>query len=118
MLSCAPTAAAALSGSVDDDGLPNPPGAVTTTWSKVSGPGSVSFGNPNQLNTSAAFSDAGTTGGVVFPPNYTIGTFTNSNSVPVFDFSRVGALLNYYNLKDFGAKCDGSTDDAAAFAAA
>ena len=35
--------AAQLSGSVTDDGLPNPPGTTTITWSKVSGPGTVSF---------------------------------------------------------------------------
>ncbi len=45
--------AAALAGSVQDDGLLNTP---TTTWSKVSGPGTVTFGNPALLNTSAAFS--------------------------------------------------------------
>ena len=31
--------AASLSGSASDDGLPSPPAAFTTTWSKVSGPG-------------------------------------------------------------------------------
>lgn len=49
-----------LSGSVTDDNLPNPPASVTTTWSKVSGPGSVTFGSPNALQTSATFSTAGT----------------------------------------------------------
>ena len=49
-----------LDGTVSDDGLPNPPGAVTTTWSKVSGPGTVTFGNPNAVDTTASFSVAGT----------------------------------------------------------
>ena len=31
-------ASATLTGSVTDDGFPNPPGMVTTTWSQVSGP--------------------------------------------------------------------------------
>ncbi len=35
-------AGAALDGTVTDDGLLNP---VTTTWSTVSGPGTVTFGN-------------------------------------------------------------------------
>jgi hypothetical protein len=48
-----------LDGTVSDDGLPNPPGAVTTTWSKVSGPGTVTFGNANAVNTTASFSVAG-----------------------------------------------------------
>jgi hypothetical protein len=44
---------------VTDDGLPNPPGAVTTTWSKVSGPGTVTFGNASARATTATFSTAG-----------------------------------------------------------
>jgi hypothetical protein len=32
-----------LNGTVTDDGLPNPPAAVTTTWSKISGPGTYLF---------------------------------------------------------------------------
>ena len=35
-------------------------GRVTTTWSKVSGPGTVTFGNPNAVDTTASFSAAGT----------------------------------------------------------
>ena len=53
-------ASAALDGTVADDGLPNPPGALTTTWSKVSGPGTVTFGNANAVDTQASFSAAGT----------------------------------------------------------
>ena len=46
----------ALDGTVSDDGLPNPPGAVTLTWSKLSGPGTVTFGNANLVSTTASFS--------------------------------------------------------------
>ena len=53
-------AAANLNGTVTDDGLPNPPGAVTVTWSKVSGPGTVTFANPAAKVTTATFSTAGT----------------------------------------------------------
>jgi RHS repeat-associated protein len=52
-------ATAAFNGTVTDDGLPNPPAAVTTTWSKVSGPGTVNFTNVNSLVTSASFSQTG-----------------------------------------------------------
>ena len=52
-------AAATLNGSVTDDGLPNPPGTATATWSQVSGPGTVTFGNPNAPSTTASFSAAG-----------------------------------------------------------
>ena len=51
---------ASLDGTVTDDGLPNPPGAVTTTWTKVSGPGTVTFANPSAIDTNASFSTAGT----------------------------------------------------------
>ena len=53
-------ATAALSGTASDDGLPNPPAALTTTWSKVSGPGTVTFGNANALTTTSTFSVDGT----------------------------------------------------------
>ena len=48
-----------LNGSVYDDGMPVPPGIVTSTWSQVSGPGSVSFGDSSAVDTTAAFSDSG-----------------------------------------------------------
>ncbi|MGI9455951.1 MAG: DNRLRE domain-containing protein, partial [Aeoliella sp.] len=52
--------AAVLDGTASDDGLPTPPGAITTTWSVVSGPGSVTFGNASAIDTTADFSTAGT----------------------------------------------------------
>ncbi|HYJ68138.1 MAG TPA: hypothetical protein VEX15_10820 [Nocardioidaceae bacterium] len=51
-------ATAPLDGTVTDDGNPTPPGATTTTWSKVSGPGTVTFGT-NAVDTTATFSQAG-----------------------------------------------------------
>ncbi|NLX22364.1 MAG: SUMF1/EgtB/PvdO family nonheme iron enzyme [Phycisphaerae bacterium] len=50
---------ASLTGTVTDDGLPNPPGTVTTLWSKASGPGTVTFGNPADVATTASFSTVG-----------------------------------------------------------
>ena len=35
-------------------------GTVSKSWTKVSGPGTVTFSSPNALNTSATFSVAGT----------------------------------------------------------
>ena len=52
-------APAALSGSALDDGLPVPPGALTFSWSQVSGPGTTTFGTPSAAATSASFSTAG-----------------------------------------------------------
>ncbi len=51
---------ASLKGAFTDDGLPNPPGKVTVTWSKVSGRGTVTFANPVSAITTAAFSIRGT----------------------------------------------------------
>ncbi|NIP25266.1 MAG: hypothetical protein GWO38_15975, partial [Phycisphaerae bacterium] len=48
-----------LSGTASDDGLPDPPGALSVAWSVVSGPASVSFENPNSLSTTAAFNAEG-----------------------------------------------------------
>jgi Bacterial Ig-like domain len=48
-------ATANLVGTASDDGLPAP-ATLTTTWSKVSGPGTVTFGNANAKITTAAFS--------------------------------------------------------------
>ena len=52
-------AQATLDGTVTDDGLPNPPATVTTTWSKFSGPGTVTFGNASAVDTTATFSASG-----------------------------------------------------------
>ena len=49
-----------LDGTVSDDGLPNPPAAVTVTWSKQSGPGTVTFGDAGAVDTTASFSEEGT----------------------------------------------------------
>jgi hypothetical protein len=52
------SAAATLSGSVTDDLLPAP-SQITISWSRVSGPGTVTFSAPNAANTTATFSQAG-----------------------------------------------------------
>jgi len=45
--------AANLNGSATDDGFPNPPGALTYSWTVVSGPGTVTFANANAASTTA-----------------------------------------------------------------
>jgi len=52
-------AMANLDGTVTDDGLPNPPAAVATEWTKISGPGTVTFGDALAVDTTATFSEAG-----------------------------------------------------------
>ena len=52
-------ATASLDGTITDDGLPAPP-SLTSTWSRASGPGTVTFANPSVANTTATFSAPGT----------------------------------------------------------
>jgi len=49
-----------LTATVSDDGQPNPPGTLTFGWTRVSGPGTVTFSAPNSSTTNASFSAAGT----------------------------------------------------------
>jgi hypothetical protein len=50
-----PSNTAFLNGTVSDDGLPNPPGQLTLTWSQDSGPGTVTFSDANAENPTATF---------------------------------------------------------------
>jgi PKD repeat protein/glucose/arabinose dehydrogenase len=47
-----------LQGTVSDDGLPS--GVLNLLWSRVRGPGVVSFSSPNAQTTGATFTNAGT----------------------------------------------------------
>lgn len=49
-----------LSATATDDGLPAAPGVLTATWSKLSGPGIVTFSDAGARVTSATFSEPGT----------------------------------------------------------
>ena len=53
------SALADLDGTVTDDGLPAPPGTVTTVWSQMSGLGAVTFTDVNAVDTTASFSLTG-----------------------------------------------------------
>jgi RHS repeat-associated protein len=50
---------ATLDGAATDDGLPTG-STLAVSWSRVSGPGAVTFNNPNGAATAASFSEAGT----------------------------------------------------------
>ncbi|MCC5789699.1 MAG: carboxypeptidase regulatory-like domain-containing protein [Opitutales bacterium] len=49
----------ALSGTVEDDGLPEDPGEVTTEWLQIEGPAAVSFTEPGNLETDVEFTQSG-----------------------------------------------------------
>ncbi len=50
--------AVTLNGTVTDDGLPS--GVLIANWTKISGPGTVTFANPDAVDTTATFSAIGT----------------------------------------------------------
>jgi hypothetical protein len=52
-------ASVTLDATVSDDGLPTVPGRVAVGWSKVSGPGTVTFDNANAADTVTHFVQAG-----------------------------------------------------------
>ena len=74
----------ALRGVVTDDALPHG-SSVTSTWSVVSGPGTVVFANPNAAVTSASFTN---------PGNYTLRLTATDTEFIVSDDMIVTVLLN------------------------
>ena len=58
-LSISMTEVANLAASVSDDGLPNPPAALSLQWSKEDGPGMVTFGDEQTANSTVSFSEPG-----------------------------------------------------------
>ncbi len=72
-----------------------------------------------QTTLQAAMTAAGTNGAMVIPPTYA-GTdrFTNANGVKVTDLRSTGAQQTERSVKEFGAVCDGVTDDTNALQAA
>lgn len=54
-----PTDSVLLDGTVADDGLPIPPGLVSLEWSKVDGPGNLTFDDASLEDTQATFSEPG-----------------------------------------------------------
>lgn len=71
-------------------------------------------------NIQAAITDAGTNGSVVIPADYSgSDSFTNPNNVQIMDMrGDASAYRGLYNVRDFGAKPDDTTDDWAAIQAA
>ncbi len=78
---------ATLDGTVTDDGLPNPPGKVTSSWTKVSGPGTVTFGESTAVDTTATFSAAGI---------YVLGLTANDSKLT--DYDEVTITVNPANV--------------------
>jgi hypothetical protein len=106
---------AELNGIAGDDGLPNPPGVFSSTWTILSGPGNVTFANGSDLKTTASFSQAGE---YVLRFIVTDGEFTTSDDVnisvtggdPYFQWKQsnfASAELNDPNISGDDADPDG-----------
>ena len=76
------TVPALLDATVTDDDLPLPAG-VTTGWSKVYGPGTVTFADPNSIDTTATFSE---------PGKYTLRLDAHDGGAPYFDDVQLTAM--------------------------
>src|SRR5579863_5682207 len=65
-----------------------------------------------QTTLQAAINAAGTNGAMTIPPNYAgTDSFTNPSGVKVTDLRTTGAQQAERSVKEFGAVCDGVTDD-------
>ena len=100
-------ASASLDGTVTDDGLT----LLTTTWSVLSGPGTVTFGNPNSVDTTATFGAAGT-----YVLRLTANDTVNTVSDDVTIIVTPATLLYFSTLGDVNVGGLGSADDADVYA--
>ncbi len=72
-----------------------------------------------QTSLQAAMNAAGSNGAMEIPPKYAgTDTFSNPNGVRVTDLRTLGAQQTERSVKEFGAVCDGVTDDTAALQSA
>ncbi|MGA2338927.1 MAG: glycosyl hydrolase family 28-related protein, partial [Terracidiphilus sp.] len=94
----------------------NMTGALTTpVVNGVQAPATASA----QTTLQAAINAAGTNGAMEIPPTYAgTDTFTNTSGVKVTDLRTTGAQQAERSVKEFGAVCDGVTDDTNALQAA
>ena len=94
-------AGATLDGTVNDDGLPNPPGSVTTQSSVVAGR-EVTFGDANLVDTTASFSAVGT---------YVLRLTANDSALSASDDVTINVTTSGGVLL-FDRRVSASTDDA------
>jgi hypothetical protein len=101
-----------LDGTVTDTTLPWPPGEVTTSWEKMSGAGTVTFGDTEAVDTTATFSTPGVyvlrlsayDGDLTGTDDVTITVNQKPNEAPIVDagHDNAVALPNSFNLERDG----------------
>jgi hypothetical protein len=96
-------ASTSLAGSATDDGLPSPPSQLSAAWTRVSGPGTVTFSAPSSLTTNATFSTAGT---YVLRLSVSDSLLTAADDVTVVVSATVatGLTARYYNDPGTGSR--------------
>ncbi|WOO39305.1 PKD domain-containing protein [Rubellicoccus peritrichatus] len=97
---------ATLDATVTDDGLSPGNPTPTTTWSMVSGPGTVSFGDASAIDTSATFSVIGT---YVLELFATDGDLSSTDTVTITVDDTVLPMPEVTVLYDFGTQFYPST---------
>jgi fibro-slime domain-containing protein/RHS repeat-associated protein len=76
---------ASLEGAASDDGLPTG-STLTVAWSKVTGPGTVTFAQPNQAMTTAAFDQGGS---YLLRLTASDGQLTASDTITIYVISNI-----------------------------
>ncbi len=94
---------AALGGNASDDGLP---GALTTTWSKRSGPGTVTFADPAAEATTAGFSAPGA---------YILRLIADDTQVKTFDDVTITTSVPEVNITANSPGANEANDGVAAY---
>ena len=101
-----PSCSASLSGTVLDDGLPVN-ASVTSNWSKVSGPGAVSFASPSSPATTAVFSQSGTYV-LRLAASDTLLTASSDVSITVRPSGTLAAAIECGNTASYTSATDGT----------
>ncbi len=96
--------AATLVGTVSDDGLPDPPSTLTTSWSLVAGPGAATIVDPSALTTTVTFSLAGVYEFELAAHDGELST-SDTVSLAVVDPAVVSDTIRFAAFGDYGTGC-------------